>query len=595
MVQMSDIYHMKSLLLTLLVSFSVSLCVAQASTAKRLEEAVKIYNRERDSVDTFKPATLGDAQIAYVERTTAKGVAILDSLLRVLPESSEERRVARYFRANFYYQQAFVYGMKGRNEDAYQIMQMIENDFDYFGNSSIFPLRYVFDGKNYSIKYENFQGTYIEFYTGYGEVCANTSRSEKSLSCSRKTVQMTEGNSSYNWYRYIAITKVIGEKKKLNQLDKEMLDMAYKLAFEYSQLDSSYRKTIKENNYLTFITAYNRINDVFAANPSLIGNGELYAKTAAIFQKEGDLNKAEEYYEKAFRYNYPYSKAELEKVVALADRRGNKTLGLNAASAYEKLLSATDCDGWRKVAGYYELFDNNTRRNTALEKAKTCDKLRAEEQRRNDRNNRRRSGGFMIYTATYPLTLITRYNHYRDYGLAVGIGNRRFQIEAGGKLINRNLVLQEDLAFRSIQKEDGNMFWDGYRAHVSLRFISKSQSSDAPFYVGPTFELVNRNFLPVWGNVYDANDLPVVSEFRFSPVEKAYTAYLNYGVYSAKKYLYIDFFTGLGVYYAKFSTGAPQYEGDQYRISHTLLENRKAARFGPAVRMGITMGFSTRR
>lgn len=259
--------------------------MAQATTAQRLEYAVKIYNRLRDSVDTFKPKTVSSNDIAYVEKRVVVGVMILDSLLRVLPESNEERRVARYFKANFLYQQAFVYGMKGRNEDAYKIMKVIEADFDYFGNPSIFPLRYVFDGKNYAIKYDNFQGTYIEFYTGFGEVCANTGRSEESLSCSRKTVQMTQGTTSYSWYRYIAITKVIGEKKKLNQLDKEMLDMAYQLAVEYSQIDTSYRRTIKENNYPTIITAYNRINDVFAANPSLIGNGEIYAKTAAIFRR----------------------------------------------------------------------------------------------------------------------------------------------------------------------------------------------------------------------------------------------------------------------------------------------------------------------
>ncbi|MCU0434488.1 MAG: hypothetical protein MUC87_13625 [Bacteroidia bacterium] len=586
---------MKSLLFTLLFSFAATVCAAQASTAARLEYAVKIYNRERDSVDTFKPGTLTDAEIAYVERTTAKGVSILDSLLRVLPESSEERRVARYFRANFYYQQAFVYGMKGRNEDAYKIMATIENDFDYFGNPSIFPLRYLFDGKNYSIKYENFQSTYIEYYTGYGEVCANTSRSEKSLSCSRKTIQMTEGSSSYSWYRYIAITKVIGEKKKLNQLDKEMLDMAVKLAVQYSQLDSSYRKTVKENNYPTFITSYNRINDVFAANPSLIGNGEVYAKTAAIFQKEGDLNKAEEFYEKAFKYNYPYEKDQLEKVIQLADRRGNNALGLNAVQAYEKLIYSSDCEGWRKVAGYYEMFNDNARKNAALEKAKTCDKLRAEEERKREKANRRRSGGFMVYTATYPLTLITRYNHYRDYGLAVGVGNSRFQLEVGGKTINRNFVLQEDLTFRDISREDGSMYWDGYRAHIALRFISKAQSSSSPFYVGPMFEIVNRNFLPVWADVNDAAGQFVASQHRFSPVEKAYTAYLNYGVYSARKFFYIDFFTGLGVYYAQFNTGAAQYEGDGHTIMHTLLENRKATRFGPAVRMGITMGFCTRR
>ncbi|MCA6365064.1 MAG: hypothetical protein IM638_18680 [Bacteroidetes bacterium] len=586
---------MKSFLFSLLFLFTGHFCMAQATTAQRLEYAVKMYNRMRDTVDTFKPKTLSENQIAYVEQRTAAGVIVLDSLMRVLPESSEERRVARYFRANFYYQQAFVYGMKGRNEDAYKIMTDIENDFDYFGNPSIFPLRYVYDGKNYSIKYDNFQGTYIEFYTGFGEVCANTSRSEKSLACSRKTVQMTQGNSSYSWYRYIAITKVIGEKKKLNQLDKEMLEMAYQLAVEYSQLDSSYRRTIKENNYPTIITAYNRINDVFAANPSLIGNGEIYAKAAAVFQKENDLGKAEEYYTNAFRYNYPYTKSELEKVVALADRRGNKSLGLDAAIAYQKLLSASDCEGWRTVARYFEMFDDNARKNTALEQAKSCDKARAEEQRRREKNDRRRSGGFMIYAATYPLTLITRYNDYRDYGLAVGVGNNRFQIEASYKKINRNLVLQEDLAFRSIDNEDGNLFWDGYRAHVSLRFISKAQSSSSPFYVGPTFEIVNRNLLPVWANVNNAAGQFVASEYRFSPTDKAYTAYLNYGVFSARKFLYFDFFTGVGLYYAQFSTGTPQYEGDEYVIMHSLLESRKATRFGPAVRMGITLGFSTRR
>jgi hypothetical protein len=567
---------------------------AQTATEKRLEAAVKIYNALRDTIDTFKPATLTETQITYVETRRDEGVRILDSLLRVLPEGSEERRVSRYFRANFEYQVCFVYGMKGRNEDAFKLFDKIEPDFDYFGSSSVFPLRYKFDGKNYSVKYENFVGTYIEFYTGFGEICANTNRSDRSLYCSRKTVSMTENSSDYLWYRYIAITKVIEQKKKKNEFDKEMLDMAYKLTYTYTLLDSSYRKTIKENNYPTQLTGYNRVNDVFEKKPELIGNGEMYARMAPLFAKEKDYIKAEDFYTKALKYNYPFTKAELEELIVVADRRSNNKLGVEAANRYEKLLSSTDCDGYRKLAGYYELFEDKTRQNAALVNVRKCENLLEEQRKNNERRRRRANRGFMVYTATYPLALATRYGDYRDYGLVLGLGTNRFQVEFSGKLINRNIVLQEDLALRSIENDDVTDYWNGTRMHVSLRFRG-AKSSNENFYVGPLVELIQRNFEPIWSDVYSSSNQLVASQMRFDAKETAWTAYFNFGTYFPQKFIYFEYFTGIGVYWAKFDSGAGQYNGDNYTLSAPILESRKESRFGPAIRMGITLGFCTRK
>lgn len=567
---------------------------AQTATEKRLEAAVKIYNALRDTVDTFKSATLTSSQIAYTESMRDEGVRILDSLLRVLPEGSEERRVSRYFRANFEYQVGFVYGMKGRNEDAFKLFDKIEADFDYFGSSSVFPLRYKFDGKNYSVKYENFVGTYIEFYTGFGEVCANTGRSDRSLYCSRKTVTMTENSSDYIWYRYIAITKVIEQKKKKNEFDMEMLDMAYKLTYTYTLLDTGYRRTIKENNYPTINTGYNRANDVFEKKPELIGNGEMYAKMAPLFAKEKDYPKAEDFYTKALKYNYPFTKAELEQLIVVADRRSNNKLGIDAANRYEKLLSSTDCEGYRKLAGFYEMFDDKTRQNAALVNVRKCENLVEEQRKNNERRRRRVNRGFMIYTATYPLALATRYGDYRDYGLVLGLGTNRMQIEFSGKLINRNRVFQEDLTFRGVDTEDIAAYWNGTRMHVALR-INNGNSSYDNFFMGPVVELVQRKFEPIWSDVYDINNQFVASEKRFDAKETAYTAYFNFGSYFAKRFIYFEYFTGIGVYWAKFDSGAGQYNGDNYTLSAPLLESRKESRFGPAIRMGITLGFCTRK
>ncbi|MGL5891999.1 MAG: hypothetical protein ACRC3B_19055 [Bacteroidia bacterium] len=585
---------MKTLFTISCFFLTVGTVFAQTATEKRLEAAVKIYNSLRDSVDTFKASTLTDEQIVYTESMRDAGVRIFDSLIRVLPEGNEERRVSRYFRANLEYQVGFVYGMKGRNEDAFKVFDKIEPDFDYFGNTSVFPLRYKFDGKNYSVKYENFVGSYIEFYTGFGEVCANTSRSDRSLYCSRKTLSMTENSTDYLWYRYIAITKIIEQKKKKNEFDTEMLDMAYKLAYTYNILDTSYRKTIKDNNYPTIKTSYNRINDVFEKKPELIGNGEMYAKTAPLFAKEKDYVKAEDFYTKALKYNYSFSKSELEQIIDVADKRSNNKLGIDAATRYEKLLSSTDCDGYRKLAGYYKLFDDKTREDAALVNVRKCENLVAEQRKNEERRKRRVNRGFMVYTATYPLALATRFGDYRDYGLVFGLGTNRMQIEFSGKLINRNFVLQEDLAIRSIDDGGVTAYWSGRRMHVALRF-NNGKSSNDNFFMGPVFELVQRNFEPIWCNVNTSSGQFVASEMRFEAKETAYTAYFNFGTYFAKKFIYFEYFTGLGVYWANFDSGAGQYSGDAYMLSAPILESRKESRFGPAIRMGVTLGFCTRK
>lgn len=585
---------MKTLFTISCFLFMTASVLAQTAAEKRLEAAVKMYNTMRDSVDTFKPAMLSDAEIAYAERVRDAGVRILDSLMQVFPEGSEGRRVSRFFRANFQYQVAFVYGMKGRNEDAFKIMDKIEPDFNYFGSSSVFPLRYKFDGKNYSIKYENFVGTYIEFYTGFGEVCANTNRSDRSLYCSRKMVSMTENSTNYLWYRYIAITKVISEKKKKNEFDEEMLDMAYKLTYTYTLLDTGYRSTIKENNYPTINTGYNRVNDVFEKKPELIGNGEMYAKMAPLFAKEKDYPKAEDFYTKALKYNYPFTRTELEQLIVVAERPSNNKLGIDAANRYEKLLSSTDCEGYRKLAGFYEMFEDRTRQNAALVNARKCENLVEEQRKNNERRRRRANRGFMVYTATYPLALATRYGDYRDYGLVLGLGTNRMQVEFSGKIINRNRVMQEDLAFKSIDNGDVTAYWNGTRMHIALRFNNGNSSADN-FFMGPVVELVQRNFEPIWSDVYDINNQFIASEKRLDAKETAYTAYFNFGTYFAKKFIYFEYFTGIGVYWAKFDSGAGQYNGDNYTLSAPILESRKESRFGPAIRMGITLGFCTRK
>jgi hypothetical protein len=573
------------LILTLVGTLS---CFAQ-TPAEKLEAGVKIYNAMRDFEDSLAPATLTQDKIDRMKSMSDQAVGIFDDVIK--NGDAQQKETARYFKMNARYELGFVYGMKGQNQNAYDVLKSLESDVDYYSEASRYPLRYVFDGKNYSIKYENFSATVVEYYTGMAEICTNLGKYDEGIRFARKVETFPNANT---WYRYIALNKIMEIKKKKDEYDREMIDAALKHIQVYALLDSSYMRTVRENNYPTTKSSAANIVKCIERDPSL-AKGEYHRGTAApVIAKVGSSKTAIEFYIAAIEggfaandKNYLFDAAEFGK-----KEYSNKLVRLSCDALMKIYLS---CSEYERVAALYKSADEDAKAAEATAKARDCEKREQEARAKVEKNRRKqdRAGTFKLYAGVYPLGLITRYNSYRDYGGVAGIAIKNHVFEFSYKKINRNLEWTGDLFFQDKEYDadyGGRLLWDGSRMHFAWYVLSQNSSNEG-FFFGPSFEMVNKTFEPVWSDLTRTdNGVFAASSQRFNIYDKGYSLYFNYGLMSMEKSFMFQWFTGFGVGRYAFTVDEP-FDNDAYVYSNQLLEYRKPQRFNFVARMGITMGF----
>jgi hypothetical protein len=142
----SSIMKKTFLLLALYLGLS---SIAMAQTASKLETAVKKYNALRD----FKVAP--ETKLSEVLQLADESEYLLRQV--ITNGTEEEQKTARYFlavlthkRGELYFRENFLDRAKGTS-----ILRSIETEYDRL-NESEFPFRYVFDTKNYIVKYVDF-------------------------------------------------------------------------------------------------------------------------------------------------------------------------------------------------------------------------------------------------------------------------------------------------------------------------------------------------------------------------------------------------------------------------------------------------------
>jgi hypothetical protein len=571
------------------IIFIVLLCCGSAlsafsqTNAEKLEKAVKIYNATREFVDNKTAETVTPADIDKMKADQAEADVLLDDVKA--NGTAEEARVARYFSANFKYEIGFTYGMIGKNRDAYGVFNPLKEDFAFFSNSSIYPLSYKFDSKTYAIKYDNFAPTLSEYYTGMSEITYNLSKYDESIGWSQKTLESTY---SSKWYRYIALNSILKAKAKNEEWDTEMLDYGLQQIRICTELDTGSKRLIKEYNYPTALLGAEKIEQTLEKKPAL-KTGEYHRGTAApLLAQAKKYDKALLFYRAALEGGFAkYDKPYLFEAATFALNEESRSTAILALDIlYDKNSSGFSCDEWNRLAALYGRADVPDKKNSCEQKENECRKKIKKEEKRSNSG----SLGFGVYSGVYPLALATRFNRYRDYGGVFGIVLGKMTIEGSYKHINRNLAITEDLYFKNIEQEN-RYYWDGYRAHVAIKFYSKNYSGSQRFHVGPLVEIVNRKYETIWSDVLNTGTGAVVeTQKKFYPTEKSYNLFLNMGAQSIEKGFFIDSFMGFGVAYSTFNAGG-QYSDGEHTFSDVLLQNRKAARFSPMIRMGVTMGF----
>ena len=318
--------------IVILLCFAGSGSHAQTPDAD-LENAVRIYNSLRDYERTLKPGIVKDSNIYRLIAFIDQARPLLNQVLG--SGTAEQQKTARYFRAMCQYELGFVYGMKGENYKAYDVLKVIEQDFLFFSDSARFPLRYVYNTKNYVVKFTNCAPTIAEYYTGMGEVCNNISRNDEAL----KFLKLANAFPyTTNWYRYIVYSKLCTIKRSDKKRDQEYLQFNLDALRICSRLDTSYQRTIRENRYKTAVGFADTINVLLQENPAWPGRADTYYAAACSLDTAGERSKAAAFFSRAVSAGLS-SKYSLQQVIDYARRSKISSLENDARVALESKRS----------------------------------------------------------------------------------------------------------------------------------------------------------------------------------------------------------------------------------------------------------------
>ena len=557
----------------------------------RIDTAVHHYNAYSTFCSSLESKSITDSQLKEAESRYTAIKSEFESIMRV--SSGMQYDVSAYFYNLSIHRMGFLYGVAGNIDAGYQLMTSISG---YFSSQSAetFPKKYLFEGKSYTINYENFADVQLEYFVSLTELHGINGNYNEVFKYAEKCYSIQLNNIDFgNWNKYIALIKYAEASKQFAVYPDNAMEMGVRLLEIYASLNASYKQTIKENNYPSNQTGYAYLLEVYGNKPAQ-SNAALWLRAAAALYEVSDMTNTGQCYSYALDAGIQ-DRSVFPSIYTHATTMINNSLGLKACNAELALISADDCAGRAALAVYFKQFNDDATGNQLEREANDCfkeaERIAQQEEKERKRRQRREDRNFSVYAGFYPIPLMTLQNNYRDYGGVVGFGFHKFSMEGSYKLINRNVVTMEDLTFNEIDYPEERILWDGYRAHVAFKFGDRG-GYDGDMFYGPLFEIVDKKYTPVPSMVMTPSGVTVGSAV-FNPTELSYNAYLNFGLHVEQNHFMFDYFIGVGGSYSTFDVGNADYDPAEFDFSNTLLQNRKPERFGPIIRFGITLGLTT--
>lgn len=558
----------------------------------RLDTAVHHYNAFNAYCTKLEGTAITDAQIKETENRYASLKSEFESIMR--SASGMQKDVATYFYNVTIHKMGFIYGVAGNTDMSFDLMLQISN---YMSGQSAesFPKKYLFEGKNYTINYDNFSLTQLEYFVTLTELYGIKGNYNEVFSYAEKsyTMQIKDNPPSSYWNKYIALIKYTESSKQFAVYPPNAFEMGVRLLEVYAQLNADYKQTIKDNNYPSNYTAYAYLIEVIGQKPAQ-GTTDLWLRAANALRTVSDMTNV------GYCYGYALDagiqdRSVFPTIYTYATTMVNYSLGLKACKAELALISEQDCAGRAQMAIYFGQFNDDATANQLEREANDCNKeaerIAAEYAKEQKRKARREARNFSVYAGFYPIPLLTLQNAYRDYGGVFGFGFRKFSMEGSYKLINQNVVTMEDLMVNDIEYPEERILWDGYRAHVAFKFGERG-GYDGDMFYGPLFEIVEKQYSPIPSLVSTPTGVAVENAV-FTPTELSYNGYLNFGLHVEENHFMFEYFIGIGATYSKFDIGNDTYDPELFDFSNTLIQYRKPERFGPIIRLGITIGLTT--
>ena len=536
---------------------------------KDLETAVRTYNNLREFTAKLKAGSITNADITYVDEQAGLGTGLLTPLIKANGSSAE---VARYFRTNLIYEQGFVRGMKGRQDEALGIYNSIETDMNGF-TSARFPLRYVYEGKNYVINWDNFALTQGEFNVGMCEFYFNKKDYASALPYARKA---NENSYLGNWLKALNNRWILIMKTDRAENDRELLDAALNALEACSSLSTEERDNGGDDLRKLPGECADNIEMMLKAYPHFSNGGETWARASRLLTKEKMDERALVFASRALQAGFR-DRSFAEETAAKAVAANDRNTAAAAINLLASLTAADDCAGLSNIGRLYLQAGDKAKSKNYSDKADACQR----QQRRRERAATREGG---LYIGAYVIPLFRK-----DWGLVGAIQTRKILLEGSYQVGNHNRDYLLDQQLQGVDgADDEKVYWDGYYAHLAVNGIMKGGNRGARSYMGVLLGYNVREFESFNANVTDEKGVPL-GNASFKPKDTRYILMYNAGFHANSRLLASDFFFSIGGSYNLFDRGNELYQEDNYAFDKILL-NRKDTRFGFMFRFGFTVG-----
>ncbi len=556
-----------------------------AQTPKEnLEKAVEEYNSFKTFAHGLTTSTIKSEDVEAGQKRLNAGIEKLEKVIR--EGSSAEIKAARYFKANFQYEQFFLLGIIGQNREAAAMQDLFADEIMGFKPTD-FPIRYAFFDKNFVIEWANFASTQAEFLTSAGEILYIVGRFSEATKLTKKAI---EHSDVAPFSRYVALNKLldIHQKEPSTLSPSEKLDIALRTVRAYDGLDEEYKNVVKDHDYPTTLRGAAILNE----SPDLSATGlERMAEAAPIaFKYEKSRPEAARLYKKVYEKRGSGGDAAFHRQ-ALADAKmlfstsktDAQSIGGAAIIALKPKTEPSDCSIYRELAeasGAIGAFAEKTKmeaffQDCSKKKAAAAEKVAADARKAAKKANR----NFSMYIGLDVIPLVKNAVEDMDWGGHLDLCGRRVAHSFGfSKVQNR-----KDL-------NSGAAKWDGRRFFYSPKIFSKDNEN---FYVGPFFGYAEKNFEPQTNSTVAASD-GSFQTLTLTPLDKQYEALLNFGFKSGTVLGFgMDFWMGLGGSYHQLTYKELPNASDFALSGNEFFNDRPPKQIlHLQLRMGVSVGLN---
>ena len=422
----------------------------------------------------------------------------------------------------------------------------------------------------------------------------------KALEYYRKSI-----NSSNTpvWNKFVAYTKLVADKEKNKEYDRDMLNYSLGMMEQFDILEDENKKLCIERKYETYYNGALAFEKALKVSAKFSERGDMSlraARTVAKYTTEqnealsnriiDNLKNAQNWFKDAIE-NGKEDKAVLTEGLAFAKEKQGKDsdLGKFIVDKLADKVTASDCDGFKKVGEEYAFFDLTQKADAMNKKASKCQKdkenevaRQAEERRKEEEAMRRRQ-----YKLDHPFNVFIAFDltpllqSTKNLGGHVDFRFKKSALSFGYTQFGE----KKDLNSKNVK-------WEGYKAFAAIKYFQNKYSG---MYSGFHLGYADKIFIPIETDVTTTGTTPITKRMTLTPLDKQYEAMLLFGAQWLGRGLGADFYFGIGGSYNQLSYKEQptlDFEKTTFAGSEFYEARQKKESFNVKMRLGMTIGLN---